>query len=92
MALLQHVCAGEAKQTGKWSDEELHRLQVAVAEYRQRKAEAQLAAQAAAPNKRIVKDDVDWGVVAEKVGTRSNIQCLHKWYEVAPKPEDRGTP
>ncbi len=41
-----------------------------------------------AQNKRLVKDDVDWVVVAEKVGTRSNIQCLHKWYEVAPRVEN----
>ena len=44
----------------------------------------------AVQDKRIVKDDIDWAVVADKVGTRSNIQCLHKWYEVAPKPEDQG--
>eukprot|EP00887_Chlorella_sp_A99_P005250 scaffold1.g5250.t1 len=31
-------------------------------------------------NRRGVLDDIDWGLVSERVGTRSNVQCLDKWY------------
>lgn len=42
-------------------------------------------------DKRIVLDDIDWGVISQRVETRSNIQCLEKWYDqLAPSMVDRG--
>ena len=29
---------------------------------------------------RALLDDVNWDVVAHKVGTRSRVQCMDKWY------------
>jgi Myb-like DNA-binding domain len=42
-------------------------------------------------DKRIVLDDIDWGVISQRVGSRSNIQCCEKWYDqLAPSMVDRG--
>ncbi len=32
-------------------------------------------------DKRVVLDDVDWGAVADKVGTRNHAQCMERWYK-----------
>ena len=40
---------------------------------------------------RIILDDVDWGIISEKHGTRSPLQCLEKWYQqLAPSMVARG--
>jgi hypothetical protein len=42
-------------------------------------------------DKRVVLDDIDWGIISQKVQTRSNLQCLEKWYDqMAPSMVDRG--
>jgi hypothetical protein len=41
--------------------------------------------------RRQVLDDVDWGLVSRKVGTRSHVQCLEKWYsQLCPSMVERG--
>lgn len=46
---------------------------------------------AGTPSRRQVLDDVDWGVVSSRVGTRSDIQCLEKWYsQLCPSMVERG--
>lgn len=42
---------------------------------------------------RALLDDVDWKAVALKVGTRSRVQCMIKWYRhLAPSMVTQGTP
>ena len=42
-------------------------------------------------DRRVVLDDIDWGVISKRVGTRSNVQCLEKWYDqLAPSMVERG--
>ncbi|KAL4432464.1 hypothetical protein ABPG77_001763 [Micractinium sp. CCAP 211/92] len=42
-------------------------------------------------SRRIILDDIDWNVVSQAVGTRSNIQCLEKWYsQLSPSMVARG--
>lgn len=41
--------------------------------------------------RRHVLDDIDWGIISAKVGTRSDVQCLEKWYgQLCPSMVDRG--
>ncbi|PRW58651.1 myb family transcription factor family [Chlorella sorokiniana] len=43
------------------------------------------------PDRRVVLDDIDWNVVSRAVRTRSNLQCLEKWYDqLSPSMVDRG--
>lgn len=32
------------------------------------------------PDRRVILDDINWDVVAEKVITRNRQQCMNKWY------------
>lgn len=42
-------------------------------------------------SRRVVLDDIDWGVVSQEVGTRNNVQCLEKWYtQLSPSMVARG--
>ncbi|KFM27339.1 DNA-binding protein REB1 [Auxenochlorella protothecoides] len=42
-------------------------------------------------SRRIILDDIDWGIISDQVGTRSNIQCLDKWYrQLSPSMVTRG--
>ncbi|KAL4437042.1 hypothetical protein ABPG75_004181 [Micractinium tetrahymenae] len=42
-------------------------------------------------SRRIILDDIDWNVVSQAVGSRSNIQCLEKWYsQLSPSMVARG--
>ncbi|EFN59006.1 hypothetical protein CHLNCDRAFT_49822 [Chlorella variabilis] len=42
-------------------------------------------------SRRVVLDDIDWSVVSAAVGTRTNIQCLEKWYsQLSPSMVARG--
>ena len=47
----------------------------------------------AASARRQVLDDIDWGLVSRKVGSRSQVQCLEKWYsQLCPSMVERGEP
>ncbi len=40
---------------------------------------------------RVVLDDVNWVAISEKLGTRSPLQCLGKWYgKLSPSMVARG--
>lgn len=44
------------------------------------------------PSARLVLDDIDWNLVASKVGTRTRQQCMNRWYRcMAPSMVTRGT-
>ncbi|PSC75744.1 DNA-binding REB1 [Micractinium conductrix] len=52
---------------------------------------AAAAERAAEMHRRTVLDDIDWNVVSQAVGSRSNVQCLEKWYaQLAPDMIDQG--
>lgn len=40
---------------------------------------------------RALLDDVDWNFIASKVGTRSRVQCMDRWYRIlAPSMVSQG--
>ncbi|KAK9817342.1 hypothetical protein WJX74_005162 [Apatococcus lobatus] len=40
---------------------------------------------------RVVVDDIDWSIISDRMGTRSNNQCMEKWYtQLTPGMVSRG--
>ncbi len=59
--------------TGRWNEEEEDKLKQLVEWY--------LRERGAPPvdDGRIVLDDINWEIIAEKMGTRNSLQCMDKW-------------
>ncbi|KAK9840762.1 hypothetical protein WJX81_003109 [Elliptochloris bilobata] len=88
---------GAARRSGRWTPEEEALLADIVPDAL---AGAQ-AARAAAPREgssrgteqdgRVVLDDINWAAVSERLGTRSPLQCMGKWYsKLSPSMVARG--
>eukprot|EP00955_Chlamydomonas_euryale_P014357 154468-Chlamydomonas_euryale.AAC.2 len=78
---------------GRWREAEVELLKTAVKEYMDTRVQEEAAAAAAgaegaAPPRtgrgrgdgRQTLDDIDWGVIAERVDTRDEFQCRKKWW------------
>jgi hypothetical protein len=88
---------GSARARGPWEQGEVDKLKEAVQEYlSSRRGEGGEGGggeggEAQGPGRRLVLDDIDWGAVSSRVGTRSNLQCLEKWYnQLSPSMVERG--
>ncbi|KAK9824387.1 hypothetical protein WJX72_009904 [[Myrmecia] bisecta] len=102
----KEIRMGEQRRSGAWSEEEVRKLRDAVEEYLTLKQDHEAArreatlsfadisgagAQPAAADGRLLLDDIDWGLISDKVGTRSNNQCLDKWYnQLCPSMVSKG--
>lgn len=80
----REIKLGDSRGKGPWTEEETEKLKAAVEEYQAMKAggeQGDKGGDGDALDRRIVLDDINWEAISAKVGTRSHIQCLEKWYD-----------
>jgi hypothetical protein len=69
---------GLDRRTYTWGDEEIDALLRAIAEVHQSLNESRIK-EGKPPLEEIKSHDINWQVVSDKVGTRSRLQCHHKY-------------
>lgn len=81
----KEIKLGNAKHSGMWQQHEVEKLEASVKEILDHRGSTNNA------SRRLILDDIDWGIVSTQVGSRTPIQCLRKWYdEVSPSMVSRG--
>lgn len=79
----REIKLGRDQKSGKWTDEEVQRLEQIVFQMIQEKRIVQDATQGdEADNMRHLLHDINWNLVSEKHGTRNSRQCCQKWYDM----------
>eukprot|EP00236_Picocystis_salinarum_P004119 CAMPEP_0183825100 /NCGR_PEP_ID=MMETSP0807_2-20130328/948_1 /TAXON_ID=88271 /ORGANISM="Picocystis salinarum, Strain CCMP1897" /LENGTH=300 /DNA_ID=CAMNT_0026070069 /DNA_START=51 /DNA_END=954 /DNA_ORIENTATION=- len=80
---MEEIKLGRSQKTGKWTEEEVQRLEHIVFQTIQEKRTIQEATQGdEGDTMRHLLHDINWNLVSEKHGTRNSRQCCQKWYDM----------